>query len=38
MSKEKTLRTLEETERNVRRMSSGSVRKLRQVCIIPTKI
>ena len=25
-------------ERNVRRMSSGSVRKLRQVCIIPTKI
>lgn len=25
-------------QRNVRRMSSGSVRKLRQVCIIPTKI
>ena len=25
-------------KRNVRRMSSGSVRKLRQVCIIPTKI
>lgn len=23
---------------HVRRMSSGSVRKLRQVCIIPTKI
>lgn len=26
------------TQRNVQRMSSGSVRKLRQVCIIPTKI
>lgn len=25
-------------QRNVQRMSSGSVRKLRQVCIIPTKI
>lgn len=25
-------------QRNVRRMNSGSVRKLRQVCIIPTKI
>lgn len=25
-------------QRNVRRMSSGSVRKLRQVCIILTKI